>query len=113
LKRDQQNWVDDSQNAISIGFIEYLKLIEDSRQASKTNHSLLEIIFISVCAYICGANSWDGVYEFAKTREIWLRKYITRLCTILSVDFLALLWHLLGSIGSKIAPLAIIFAECF
>jgi predicted transposase YbfD/YdcC len=72
----EQAWVDDSQNAISMGFIEYLKLIEDPRQSSKTSHSLLEVIFISVCAYICGANSWDGVFEFAKTREAWLRKYI-------------------------------------
>ena len=75
MGKEQISWVDDSQNAISMGFIEYFKLIEDPRQSSKTSHSLLEIIFISVCAYICGANSWDGVFEFAKTREGWLRKY--------------------------------------
>jgi len=74
--KEQIGWIDDSQNAISIGFIEYFKLIEDPRQTSKTSHGLLEVIFISVCAYICGANSWDGVFEFAKTREAWLRKYI-------------------------------------
>ena len=76
MEKERVIWVDDSQNAISMGFIEYLKLIEDPRQSFKTSHSLLEIIFISVCAYICGANSWDGVFEFAKTREAWLRKYI-------------------------------------
>ena len=73
---DETDWVDDSQNAISSGFIEYFKLIENPKQSGKTSHSLLEIIFISVCAYICGANSWDGVFEFAKSRESWLRKYI-------------------------------------
>jgi predicted transposase YbfD/YdcC len=74
--KEHEKWVDDSLNAISMGFIEYFKLIEDPRQSHKTRHSLLEIIFISVCAYICGANSWDGVFEFANTREVWLRKYI-------------------------------------
>lgn len=73
---DQLEWIDDSQKAISIGFIEYFKLLEDSKQSRKTGHNLFEIIFISVCAYICGANSWDGVYEFAKARKTWLRKYV-------------------------------------
>ncbi len=73
---DEVLWIDDSQDAISIGFIEYFKLLLTPNSANKTSHSLLEIIFTSVCAYICGANSWDGVYEFAKTREVWLRKFI-------------------------------------
>lgn len=76
MKEELINWVDDSQNAISMGFIEYLNLVEDPRESCKTSHSLLEVVFISVCAYICGANSWDGVFEFAKTRESWLRKYL-------------------------------------
>jgi len=76
MSSDQIEWIDDSQKAVSVGFIEYFKLIEDTKQNRKTGHNLLEIIFISVCAYICGANSWDGVFEFAKTRESWLRKYI-------------------------------------
>jgi hypothetical protein len=61
---------------ISMGFIEYFKLIEAPQSSNRTGHSLIEIIFISVCAYICGANSWDGVYEFAKARIAWLRKFI-------------------------------------
>ena len=76
MSLDQFEWIDDSQKAVSIGFIEYFKLIEDPKQSRKTGHNLFEIIFISVCAYICGANSWDGVFEFAKAREAWLRKYI-------------------------------------
>ena len=59
MSSDQPEWIDDSQKAISIGFIEYFKLIEDPKQSRKTGHNLFEIIFISVCAYICGANSWE------------------------------------------------------
>jgi len=70
------DWIDDSDKAISAGFIEYFSLINDPKTIRKTNHSLLEIIFTTICAYICGANSWEGVVEFAKTRELWLRKYI-------------------------------------
>src|ERR1700722_8807362 len=71
-----EDWVDDSDKAISAGFKEYFALLKDPKTARKTNHSLLEIIFTTICAYICGANSWEGVVEFVKTRESWLRKYI-------------------------------------
>lgn len=72
----RDNWTDDSEIVISKGFIEYFTLLKDMRTASKTSHSLLEIIFTTVCAYICGANSWEGVVEFAKARESWLLQYI-------------------------------------
>lgn len=75
--QNQPEWTDDSCHAISLGFIEYFKLLEDPQNSRRTSHSLLEVIFISICAYICGANSWDGVYEFALTREAWLRKYLS------------------------------------
>jgi predicted transposase YbfD/YdcC len=69
-------WVDDSREAISKGFLEYFSMLEDPRMINKTDHRLLEIVFISVCAYICGFNSWEGVFEFAQARELWLKKYI-------------------------------------
>ena len=75
IESDLSLWVDDSQDAISKGFIEYFKILDDPRMINKTDHNLVEIIFIGVCAYICGANSWDGVYEFAKAREGWLLRF--------------------------------------
>jgi len=70
-------WLDDSPKVISSSFIEYFAMLKDARLPTKTSHSLLEIIFTTVCAYICGANSWEGVLEFARARESWLRKYIS------------------------------------
>ena len=76
FESDVPVWIDDSQLAISKGFIEYFKVLEDPRMVTKTGHNFLEIIFTAVCAYICGANSWDGVYEFTKARLAWLRNYV-------------------------------------
>lgn len=70
------NWIDDTEKVLASGFIEYFSFIKDPKTARKTNHSLLEIIFTTICAYICGANSWEGVVEFVKSRELWLKKYI-------------------------------------
>lgn len=69
-------WIDNSPKVSSSNFIEYFAMLKDVRVSKRTSHSLLEVIFITVCAYICGANSWEGVLEFAKTRESWLRRYI-------------------------------------
>lgn len=66
--------VDDSTKAISSSFIEYFAMLEDARASKKTGHPLLEIIFTTVCAYICGANSWEGVLEFDRARECLLKK---------------------------------------
>jgi predicted transposase YbfD/YdcC len=71
------HWEDDTQDVLQEEtFSEYFKILEDPRQASKTAHDLLEIIFIAVCAYICGANSWTGIYEFSKAKEDWLKKVL-------------------------------------
>ena len=40
MYKDEPEWVDDSQNAISKGFIEYFKLIENPKQSEKTAHNL-------------------------------------------------------------------------
>ncbi|MES2199853.1 MAG: hypothetical protein V4489_06770 [Chlamydiota bacterium] len=43
-------WADDSREASAKGFIEYFSALEDPRVIGRTNHRLLEIVFISVCA---------------------------------------------------------------
>lgn len=69
-------WIDNPLRVASSSFIEYFAMLKDVRVSGRTSHSLLEVIFITVCAYICGANSWEGVLEFAGARESWLKRYI-------------------------------------
>lgn len=71
-----ESQVDSFEAVVSTGFIEYFALLQDFRTANKTSYSLLEIIFTTVCTYIYGANSWEGVVEFLKARKEWLLKYI-------------------------------------
>lgn len=70
-------WEDDIEDVLKVEtFSEYFQLIEDPRQASKTKYKFIDAIFVAVCAYICGANSWTGIFEFSKARKEWLRKII-------------------------------------
>lgn len=34
-------------------------------------------MFISVCAILCGADDWNAIRLFAKTKERWLRQHLT------------------------------------
>jgi predicted transposase YbfD/YdcC len=50
--------------------------VTDKRTSRRTNHDLIEMIFIALCAAICDANNWADVERFAKAKKSWLLKYI-------------------------------------
>ena len=37
----------------------------------------MKILFIAVCAFVCGSNLWLGIVEYAKIKEKWLKKFIS------------------------------------
>ena len=39
----------------------HLLTITDPRRDASTDHSMKSILFIAVCAVICGADGWTGV----------------------------------------------------
>jgi predicted transposase YbfD/YdcC len=55
---------------------DHFEILTDRRVPRETNHALVDMIFIALCAAICDANSWVDVERFAKAKENWLRRYI-------------------------------------
>lgn len=55
---------------------EHFAGVEDPRQKSKVIHPLINIIFISVCGVLCGAEGWVAIEEFGHAQKEWLEKYI-------------------------------------
>jgi len=49
--------------------------ITDPRQDNRT-HLLIDIIMISICATIAGAEGWIEIARFAKLKETWFRKFL-------------------------------------
>ena len=43
---------------------------------NKSSHLLIDIIVITICAVICGADDWTEVGQFVQAKEPWLRKFI-------------------------------------
>lgn len=51
--------------------------VTDPRVDRGHNHDLLEMIFITLTASICGANGWADVERFAKAKRDWFLQYLT------------------------------------
>lgn len=59
-----------------MNIIEALQEIEDPRQQGKISYSLVNILFISICAIFNSAETWEDISMYAKYREKWLSQYI-------------------------------------
>ena len=49
--------------------------ISDPRMISKVHHKLSDIIALTVCAVICGAENWVEIESYGKCKEEWLKNY--------------------------------------
>lgn len=50
--------------------------LPDPRVQGRCDHKLIDMIIITVCAVICGADSWSGVETFGKAKQQWLKQYL-------------------------------------
>ncbi|MCK5894974.1 MAG: transposase family protein [Endozoicomonadaceae bacterium] len=50
--------------------------LTDPRDPKKTTHILAEIMFISVCAILCGADDWNSIRWFAVMKEKCFRMHL-------------------------------------
>jgi predicted transposase YbfD/YdcC len=48
----------------------------DPRVAGRCDHKLIDIIVITVCAVIAGAESWVDVESFGQAKQEWLRTFL-------------------------------------
>ena len=50
--------------------------LTDPRVDRTKDHLLLDILAITICAVICGADGWVAVEEFGKTKQPWLAQFL-------------------------------------
>ncbi len=55
--------------------LDYISVIPDTRQQGKVKHKLSDILFLTVCAIIAGADEWTEIEDFGHERLEWLKKY--------------------------------------
>lgn len=72
--------------------------ITDPRTNRGANHSLSEMIFLTLCATICGADSWADVERYGIAKIDWLRKFVPLPYGVPSHDTLGRVFARLDSI---------------
>ena len=60
----------------TIPFLTHFSCVPDPRVERTKRHALVDILFMSVCAVLCGANDCVAIADFAAARIEWLRQFV-------------------------------------
>lgn len=55
---------------------EHFADVNDPRQLGKVEHPLINIIFITICGVLCGADNWVAIETFGNAQTEWLSHYL-------------------------------------
>lgn len=50
--------------------------LQDPRQPINQTHLFLDLLVISICAIVCGADDWEAVADYAVAKEEWLASFL-------------------------------------
>jgi predicted transposase YbfD/YdcC len=59
------------------GIIEHFASLSDPRREQGRRHLLEEIIFVAICAILCGADSWLEIADYGESKSDWLKTFLT------------------------------------
>jgi hypothetical protein len=51
-------------------------VLKDHRAVNRIEHKLIDIIIITICATICGADDWKAIAEYGRTKHEWLKTFL-------------------------------------
>ena len=66
--------------------IDYFAELTDPRMDRTKDHLMEDIIFITIAAVICGAETWNDIEQYGKSKQSWLSQYLRLPCGIPSHD---------------------------
>lgn len=56
-------------------FIEHFSELSDPRSSVNQQYDLLDIVFLSVCGILAGAEGWRDIERFGQSKLSWLRRF--------------------------------------
>jgi predicted transposase YbfD/YdcC len=87
-----------------ISLSDYFAVLPDPRMAKKIDHKLLDILIITICAVLSGANEWVTIASYGRAKQEWLKRFLELPHGIPSHDTF-------GRVFALLDPQA--FQECF
>ena len=61
---------------MSLSLQEAFSTLEDPRIERHKRHQLLDIIVLTICAVVSGAEGWEAMEAFGQAKHKWLKKWI-------------------------------------
>lgn len=61
---------------MSANLIEQFSILKDPRSDKNKLYKLSDIMVLSICAIVSGADGWEAIERFGKSKLDWLRQYI-------------------------------------
>lgn len=55
---------------------EHFSKVNDPRIDRRKEHKLIDMIVISICAVICGAEGWTDIENFGNSKQPWLKTFL-------------------------------------
>jgi len=68
--------VTDMDKVLGTSIIEHFAPLPDPRILRKTRHKLIDIVVITICAVICGAEDWVDTVHYARAKHDWLKTFL-------------------------------------
>ena len=59
-----------------LSIFDHFTELDDPRIERTKRHLLLDIVALSICAVIAGAEGWEDIEEFGKQKEDWLKTFL-------------------------------------
>lgn len=81
----------------SASLLEHFKTLEDPRAEHLLEHQLLDIIGLTICAVICGADTWVDIEQYGQSKRDWLATFLVLSNGIPSHDTIARVFSRLHS----------------
>lgn len=82
--------------APSATLLEHFESLEDPRTVTLIEHRLLDIIGLTICAVICGADTWVDIENYGRAKHEWLKSFLKLPNGIPSHDTIARLFAALN-----------------
>src|SRR5438876_5088478 len=73
--------------------------LKDPRINRTKKHPLINIMFIALCAVICGAEDFASIERFGKARRVWLNQFLDLRHGIPSHDTFTRVFSLIDSVA--------------
>jgi predicted transposase YbfD/YdcC len=56
--------------------VEHFAELEDPRHSANREHKFIDILVITLCAAICGADDWVAVEQFGRAKQAWFETFL-------------------------------------